>query len=545
MKVSQEPHAIYNPSSRLTRRKLFESIGKAGGSAVMLQAMTSLGHAAQSAYSGPIKLEGAPKGASVLVLGAGLAGLVAALELRNAGYHVTILEYLDRSGGRNWSLRGGDVYTELGGARQVCGFGEGLYFNPGPWRIPYHHHALIDYCKRLHVQLEPFVELNMNAYLHSTKAFDGKPKRLRHIWSDYHGYVSELLAKAVGENQLDDEVTQEDKEILLESLRAWGALDKNFKYASAHASAMRGYDRDGGGGPDGAPVESTPLARDDVLRSNLWRLLALPLSYEYGQTMFQPVGGMDMISKALTREVSGLIEYDCKVVRIRQSEAEVVVDVNDAKGSKPARQFKADWCVCTIPVSILGQIDTNFSPRLSNAISAISYAPSVKVGVQFKRRFWEEDEAIYGGNSFSDLPNGQISYPSMGFLSSGPAVALGAYCFRVDALEYTSLDPKERIARTLDYMTAIHPQAKTEFDNGVAIAWHRMPATLGCFGMWKTDTRRQFYRDLCEIDGRTVLAGEHCSYVNAWQEGAILSSLDAIQRLHQRNCAISKSDTRK
>ncbi len=38
-------------------------------------------------------------------------------------------------------VRGGDEYVELGGARQVCRFDDGLYLNPGPWRIPYHHHA--------------------------------------------------------------------------------------------------------------------------------------------------------------------------------------------------------------------------------------------------------------------------------------------------------------------------------------------------------------------------------------------------------------------
>src|ERR1043166_1154624 len=126
-------------ASPITRRTLLNLIGTAAGGAAMYQAMASLGHAAESPYTGPIKLDGDPKGASVLILGAGLAGLVAALELRKAGYRVQVLEYEKRVGGRCWTMRGGDSYTELGGFTQKCEFDRGLYFNPGPWRIPYHH----------------------------------------------------------------------------------------------------------------------------------------------------------------------------------------------------------------------------------------------------------------------------------------------------------------------------------------------------------------------------------------------------------------------
>ena len=113
--------------------------------------MTRLGYAEESPYRGPIRLDGDPKGASVIVLGAGLAGMTAAIELERAGYKVSVLEFNLRPGGRNWSLRGGDVYTELGGATQKCEFDAGLYLNPGPWRIPYHHYAILDYCRRFGV----------------------------------------------------------------------------------------------------------------------------------------------------------------------------------------------------------------------------------------------------------------------------------------------------------------------------------------------------------------------------------------------------------
>src|SRR5271169_5283789 len=213
-------------SEGIRRRDLLSLIGAVAGSAAMYHAMTSLGFASESPYQGPIRLQGDPKGASVLILGAGLAGMTAALELRKAGYKVQILEFNNRAGGRNWTLRGGDSCTELGGFRQACEFESGLYFNPGPWRIPYHHRALLDYCKRLGVALEPFLQINFNTYLHAQNAFGGKPQRYRHVIADFNGYVCELLAKAANQDKLDAAVTKEDKEILLEALRGWGALDE-------------------------------------------------------------------------------------------------------------------------------------------------------------------------------------------------------------------------------------------------------------------------------------------------------------------------------
>ena len=120
------------PTVPMSRRRLLAMIGTVAGSSAMYQAMTTLGLAAESTYRGPIRLEGDPKGASILILGAGIAGLVAALELHRIGYKVQVLEYNDRAGGRCWSLRGGDRYAELGSFEQTCSFDKNLYFNPGP-----------------------------------------------------------------------------------------------------------------------------------------------------------------------------------------------------------------------------------------------------------------------------------------------------------------------------------------------------------------------------------------------------------------------------
>src|ERR1700728_5393108 len=121
----------------VSRRSLLSMIGVLAGSAAMYNAMTELGYAEGSTFKGPIKLSPPPPGTSVLILGAGVAGMVAAMELRDAGYKVQVLEYNGRPGGRHWSLYGGDTFTELGGFSQHVALHPGQYIHPGPRRLPY------------------------------------------------------------------------------------------------------------------------------------------------------------------------------------------------------------------------------------------------------------------------------------------------------------------------------------------------------------------------------------------------------------------------
>lgn len=513
-----------------TRREFLSMVGTVGGAALMYQAMAMMGVAQASPYTGPIELGQAPEGAKVLILGAGLAGMVAAMELRDVGYEVEILEYREKAGGRCWTLRSGDTYEELGGAVQQVDFAEGNYFNPGPWRIPYNHYAVLDYCSRLGVELEPFIQLNNHAYLHSTTAFEGRPVRYREINTDYRGHVAELLSKVADQGGLDELLSDEDKERLLTSLRSFGALNSDNEYVSSNSSSgRRGYERAPGGGVDGSPIANEPMDFSTVLQSGLWRSLASAESLNTSMPMFQPRGGMDMIAQAMERDLGELIRYNKKVTSIQQDEDGVTVTFED--GENGTDTATADYCVCTIPFSILSQIDHNFASPLSGVISTMSYATSVKVGLEFNRRFWEEDEHIFGGITYTDLPISMISYPSNDFFQKKPGVLLGAYSWGAISYQFNALEPDERIAKALEYGAQIHPQYDEEFKTGISVAWHRVPWVLGCNGVWQ-DKEAQ-YQDAVAMDRRVVMAGEHLSYLPAWMEGAILSSLDAIQRLHE------------
>ncbi|MXO70998.1 flavin monoamine oxidase family protein [Alteraurantiacibacter buctensis] len=521
-----------------TRRQLLGMIGTMGGAAAMYQAMTALGHAAETQFTGPPVLSGARPGASVVVLGAGLAGLAAALELSRAGYSVQVLEYQDRAGGRNYSVRGGDRIVEVGGATQTCEFAPGNYINPGPWRIPHHHRTLLHYCKTLGVELEPFIQNNHNGLIHRSNAFGGQPQRYKELAVDFKGHVSELLGKALNDGALDGKVSAEDKEKLLVAMREWGVLDRNMAFTPSIAlSGQRGYDIPPGGGLDPAPTASTPNGLADVLSSNVWTQMGFYFNYVMQTTMFQPKGGMDQIAAGFMRQIGAMVRLNTRVAKIAQDASGVTVDWTD-NATGQTGQTKADWCVCTIPPPVLSQIELQASDALLAAVRAVPMNGQLKIGLEMRRRFWEEDYAIYGGHSFTDQAISQLSYPNDKFFQDGPAVLLGAFANGAGALQLTGMTPAERIEVALDQGSVFHPaEYRREFISGVSVPWSRMPWIQGCTSRWTDASRAQHYTNLVTMDGRVVLAGEHATYYGGWMEGSLLSALNAIEQLHQRATA--------
>ena len=522
--------------TQMSRRDLLAMIGMAGGASAMMAAMTTMGHALPSPYDGPPALQGAPQGSKVLILGAGLAGMVAAYELRRAGYEVQILEYQNRAGGRCWTLKGGDSFRELGGYQQTCEFSDGQYINIGPWRIPHHHRAVLDYCQKLGVELEVFVQEDQNAYLHSTTAFGGQPKRYHSVWADYVGGISEMLAKSVNQGAFSDLITTEDAEMLLESLKSFGVLDSQYRYTERlDVSSYRGYPNSGapgGGLLDAAPDPEQPIELGDIVHSRFWQYLRNHTTYRHHAPMFQPKGGMESIAHGFEREVGDLITYNARVTRIMQDSAGVTVEYDASADavSSDMQRATADWCVCTIPFTILSQIEIDVSADMRAAMRELHYHEAVKAGLEMRRRFWEQDHAIYGGITFTDLPIAEIGYPSNEMHSDGPGVLLGGYVYGPQAYAYNSMSPDERLESVLSQIEQIHPEAREEFETGVVLSWHRVPWMLGCYSNW--DERGPSYRAAAKVDRRIVCAGEHLSYLPGWQEGSILSALDAIRRLH-------------
>ena len=191
----------------MTKRGFLLAVGAAAGAGAVYRTMQALGmRTVQGARAAPPDLPpGSGSGVRIAILGAGIAGMAAAWELSKAGYRCTILEASARAGGRNLTVRGGDPLEETGSRQQATFDREDhLYANMGPARIPYHHRAILRYCKAFGVDLEVITNDNRAALFHDREGLGGRPVTGRRLHTDSRGYIAELLAKAVRRDALDD-----------------------------------------------------------------------------------------------------------------------------------------------------------------------------------------------------------------------------------------------------------------------------------------------------------------------------------------------------
>jgi len=526
--------SVNSGGANFSRRDFLERLHAVGGTALLMAGMSALGFGIEAQAATPPDLSGG-NGKKVVVLGTGMAGLASAYELSNAGYDVTVLEARDRVGGRSYTARRGTVLTELGGERQVSDLDEGYYFNPGPWRIPYFHHAYLHYARKFKVPVELFNNDNDHSYIDFEKGsgpLGGRPVRKAEIAADTRGYAAEMLAKQVRQGALDAQFQPGDKELFLDYLRSEGYLTADdFRYIGTEGRGPAVYP--GAGLEAGKP--STPYALSDILHSQTWRVLKSVSDLDMQRTMFQPTGGMDQLPAGFVRNLKPTIRLQHVVEKIAQSPDKIDVSYVDASGQRGT--VSADYCVCTIPLSVLRNIDLQVSPTFKEAIGGVSYALVGKIGLQMKTRFWEENHQIYGGHVYVDDPMiGTISLPSTGWLGE-KGVILGYYPHGSAAARVSAMSLAERKAFAVAAGQKIFPEYAANTESAFSIAWHRVPFNMGGWAEWSEEGRAKYYPTLLEPDGRLYLAGEHLSYLTGWQEGALESAWQQIAKLHKRAVA--------
>ena len=514
----------------LSRRGLIQLVGRAGGAGATYHTMAAMGLLrVPEAYAGPPQLPPG-KGRRIVIIGAGIAGMVLAWELRKAGYTPLILEARLRPGGRNWSLRRGDLVMETDSVQRIAwDAGPHMYFNPGPARLPYHHTGILSYCRELDVPLEVMSNDNRGALLQSDAAFDGKPTRNRRMINDIRGYVAELAAKAIDQSALTQPVSSEDKERLRAMLRSFGALDRDMAY--------RGSGRAGYTDPPGVDAGKlrTPLDLRGILDSGFWQFQTnFGESWDQASTMMQPIGGMGRIGQAFGRSLRGVIRYGIEVRALRRTGDGARIVWRDSKSGRE-QAIDAPLVVVTLPLQVLRDVQGDFGPAIRAAIAAPDYVRAVKIAFQAERRFWELDEAIYGGISWTSRDITQVWYPSAG-IQAQKGILVGAYIWSNDIADrFSALSSPARLEAALADGERLHGRGyRDQLTNGISVAWGSVPFSRGAWVQWTQDTRAAHYATLLKGDDPFLFAGEHLSYLNGWQEGAVRSAHLTLQQIAKR-----------
>ena len=511
----------------LTRRVFLERLAGAAGATVTYDAMVGLGLLPEpAARTAAFELRGTSSGTPVVVLGGGLAGMATAYELGKLGYDCRILEGRLRPGGRCHTIRRGTA-SEEEGSKEVAAFDEGLYYNPGPMRIPHTHNATLDYCRELQVPVEVFVNDNEAAFMYQAKtpALAGKRLRNREVRADMGGYAAELLSKAISTHALDAPLSADDQSALIEYLRRAGALDEQSTYKG---TPRRGYVTPPGAG-DAAGMPSAPLPLGELLGSKTG--LYLQGEYLTQSTMLQVVGGTDRLAAAFAAKLGDRITYGAEVLELHQTENGVsaVYRRDGAIETAPA-----SFAVCAMPLPVLASLQVaHFADDVKKAMAAVPYAAAGKIGLQFSRRFWEEDDRIFGGISKTDQDITQIVYPSSSYLGR-KGVLVGYYQNGAKAAEMARRTPAERLEVALSQGELIHPQYRKTFENGFAVSWQNVRWNRGGWAQYSADARKTLYPIFLRPDGRLYFAGDHVSYLTGWMAGALESAQQVATAIHAR-----------
>jgi len=476
------------------------------------------------------KLSKTSNGKKVIILGAGLAGMTAAYELGKLGYECIVLEARERTGGRCWSVRKNSLHQEQDRATQTARFDDGLYFNAGPSRIPHNHELTLHYCKELGIPIQVYNNVNESTYFYAEGKgpLSNQKIRSREIHNDIRGYTSEILTKTM-DSRLDLPFTKEDSQKVVEYLMAEGGLDIDKLYK---ASARRGYIESPGAGNKAGKI-SNPHQLADILSSGLMDpdfYNVAEYTYELQMTMFQAVGGMDKISQALEKKIASSLKLGAEVLEISNSSDGVSIHYKDKEG---VHTIKGDLCICTLPLPVLSNVKNNFTSDVNRAIDYISYNQTGKIGLQFGRRFWEEDEHIYGGITHTNNDITQIFYPSNDYLSK-KGILIGYYNFNEKAAKVSELSYAEREKLALQKGRLIHPQYDKDFEHSFSVSWHKTTYSMGGWAVYTADTRKNAYPILSKPESNVYFAGEHLTYLNAWMAGAFESARSVVSQIHSR-----------
>jgi monoamine oxidase len=452
--------------------------------------------------------EGKPK--KVVIVGAGVAGLVAGYELKRAGHTPIILEGQQRVGGRVYTLR--------------QPFSDGLYAEVGAMRIPRAHRLTLEYIAKFGLKTNDFTMDNPNAFYH----IGGQKVRIAQANAD-----PALLGFDVSEQekgQTAGQVYLRTIQPLLDMLEkegeaAWDEIVAQYdRYSTREFLELKGWSQ-------GMIEMYGLLANQEAVLNSSFLEVFREDSGNYYTNMEEIQGGTDRLPYSFLPELKNNIRFGAKMIAIDQSPEDVTIHYQTAAGCFTAQ---GDYVILTVPFPVLRHVEMlkPFTRAKQRAIRELHYDASAKILLQCKRRFWEEDDRIFGGGTITDLPIRNLYCPNHG-RETGRGVILASYTWSEDAQRWGSLFPHDRIEQAVEDVAQIHPQITREFEVGASWMWHHDEFAGGAFALFDPEQQTLLHQQIIFPEGRIHFAGEHASLHHAWIQGAIESALREAIAVHQ------------
>jgi monoamine oxidase len=459
---------------------------------------------------------------TILVAGAGIAGLVTASLLKEAGHRVIQLEAAERVGGRVRTIR--------------SPFSEGHYLDAGAMRIPSNHYLTWEYIRKFRLSVHPFI--------------NGTPKDLIYVNGirtrlDTYNRNPDLLGFPVLPHERGQTEENLVKQAIQPFLTLWDKADWHQRYALISyldAYSMETYLKRN---PFQLPLSSGAIEMIKVLldieglpEHSFIEIIRILIHFVDPKIQFYAVdGGMDRLPHSFLPLIQDSLHLQHELVKIEQSPHQVTFHTRHTSTGRHYT-FTGDFAVVTLPFSILRRVQVepreSFSHHKWQAIRELHFVPATKIGLQFHTRFWEK-EGMNGGKAVSDLPLRFTYYPSYGIGSSEPGVVLASYTWEDDTLPWDSLSDAERVQEALKELAVIHgEQVYREFDKGASFSWLRNAYASGAFSFFKPEQETELAPHICRPEGRVHFAGEQASIHHAWMHGAIESGIRAAWEIQQR-----------
>lgn len=449
----------------------------------------------------------------IVIVGAGISGLVIAHELVKRGRDVVVLEAQAQVGGR---------------IRTVRGFRDGLYVEAGAkYVIGDNVHALID---ELGVATTDSVRSGGAGVWYGDGVRrvigpgDAAPPR--------PGYRADELA-------LGDEALRRRYLAIVDRIDP-DAMHWPAELAAIDRVSIADWLREQGASPGfaGDVNDTFPLGvgMDTVSALSVLRELAW-LRRDIASAKRGPsphgnriTGGTDQLPRALATHLGDRVVLSTVVKRIEHGPDGATV-IAMSRGS--TIRLDAAAVVLTMPFPVLREIEVmpGWSAPKAQAIAALDMSPVTHVWLECDAPFWVADGL--SGRAETDLPSGTIR-PASDAPSAAAGTVLGTYAAQARARSFAALAPGDRIATLLDDCERVFPGARQHAVGGNSIAWEREPFARGGYAWFKPGQLTGAFVAAIAPEGVFHFAGDGTSASPGWMRGAIASAHRVLAELLAR-----------